>query len=55
MPNVFERGLGPVDDDHEGEYQTAEGVKPPYSGVEADCVGFSVSNSLIPQGYGRQT
>jgi hypothetical protein len=43
MPDVLKRGLGPVENDNEGEYQTTEGIKPPYPRVETDCACLCVS------------
>ncbi len=39
MSDVLKRGLGPVENDDEGEQQTTEGIKPPDLGVVADCAG----------------
>lgn len=36
MPDMFKGGLGPVEDDDQGEDQTTEGIKPPYSGIVSD-------------------
>lgn len=32
------RCLGPVEDDHQGEEQAAEGVEPPYATIEANYI-----------------
>jgi hypothetical protein len=44
MPDMLKRGLGPVENDNEGEYQTTQGIKPPYPRVETDCACLCVSD-----------
>lgn len=42
VADVEGRGLGPVEDDDEGEEETAEGVEPPDATVESNCEASSV-------------
>ena len=44
MPDMFKRSLGPVEDNNEGEYETTEGIKPPYPRIKTDCACLCVSN-----------
>lgn len=43
MADVFKRRLRPVEDDDEGENQTAESIEPPYPCVKAHYAGAWVS------------
>lgn len=42
VSDMLKRSLGPVDDDNEGEYQTAQRIEPPYPGVETDYAGLVI-------------